>query len=441
LAYLRSIAHFRPRSNLFSSVFRIRNALAHATHLFFQEREFFYVHSPLITASDCEGAGEMFQVTTLLPPRGEVIPESSGPSIEALQQLKANVEEKGNAVRDLKAAKAGKDEISAAVKQLTEAKAELAKLEATPIKVGGLPQTPEKTLDYSRDFFTSPTYLTVSGQLQAEIFAQALSNVYTFGPTFRAEVSHTSRHLAEFWMIEPEIAFSNLEDCMQLAEDYVRFCCKYVLEHNLEDLKQIDEYHDREQKQAEKSKGKAKGPEENVRTFTEPAVTRIQAVASTDFKRVSYTEAIDILLKSGKTFVEPVSWGIDLSSEHERFLAEEIFHGPTIIYNYPKDIKAFYMRQNEDGKTVAAMDVICPQIGELIGGSQREERYDVLSTRLKDLSLKEEDFWWYMDLRKFGTVPHSGFGLGFERLIMFTTGIENIRDVVPFPRYPEVCNF
>jgi len=438
LAFLRSIAHFRPRANLFGCVFRIRNALAHATHLFFQERHFFYVHSPLITASDCEGAGEMFQVTTLLPSPGQVIPDTTGPSAELVKQLKTKVEEKGNAVRELKAAKAGKDEITAAVKELTEAKAELAQVEATPITVGGLPQTPEKTLDYSRDFFASPTFLTVSGQLQAEIFAQALSNVYTFGPTFRAEVSHTARHLAEFWMIEPEIAFANLEDVMQLAEDYVRHCCNYVLEHNLDDLKQIDEYHDFQQKLAAKSKSKT---EENTRTFTEPAVTRLQAVANTGFKRVSYTEAIELLLKSGKKFTEEVSWGIDLSSEHERYLAEEIFHGPTIIYNYPKGIKAFYMRQNEDGKTVAAMDVICPQIGELIGGSQREERYDVLSDRLKELDLKEEDFWWYMDLRKFGTVPHSGFGLGFERLIMFTTGIENIRDVVPFPRYPEVCNF
>merc|ERR1711943_51281 len=415
LEYLRSVAHFRSRSNLFSAVFRVRNSLAAATHTFYQTRNFMYCHSPIITASDCEGAGEMFQVSSLLPPGNTVVPEREGPDTAAIEAASKQVEEIGNEIRTLKESGGSKNTIKNLVKKLKKAKTEVETLQSVPTKIGGLPQTDDHKIDYSRDFFGQPTFLTVSGQLQAEVMACSMSAVYTFGPTFRAEESHTSRHLAEFWMIEPEVAFCDLTDLMQLAEDYVRFCCQYVLDHNLADLQTIDAWS--ESKAKRDAKVKKKGTE-NVRTYTEP---------------------IDILNKSGK--FGNVEWGIDLPSVQERYLAEEVYKGPVIVYNYPKEIKAFYMRANEDGKTVAAMDVLCPQIGELIGGSQREERLDTLLAKMAELGLEEEHFSWYLDLRRFGTVPHAGFGLGFERLVMFATGMENIRDVIPFPRVPQSCLF
>ena len=340
--YLRTQAHLRPRTNLFSAVFRIRSLAAQAIHAFFAERNFVYVHTPLITASDCEGAGEMFRVTTL----------------------------------DLNNLPKGED---------------------------------GKVLD-KEDFFGRPSNLTVSGQLNVECFAQAFRNVYTFGPTFRAEKSYTPRHAAEFWMIEPEIAFADLEDDMELAEDMLKYVIADVL---------------------------AKAPEEMefLNSFVDKGlIERLQHVVNSKFARVSYTDAIDILLKADKQFEYPVHWGMDIQTEHERYLAEEHFGSPVCVYNYPKEIKAFYMRQNEDGKTVAAVDVLVPGIGELIGGSQREERLDVLEARIRELGLDMDSYWWYLELRKYGTTPHAGFGLGFERLIMYLTGVSNIRDVLPFPR-------
>ena len=340
--YLRTQAHLRPRTNLFSAVFRIRSLAAQAIHAFFAERSFVYVHTPLITASDCEGAGEMFRVTTL----------------------------------DLNNLPKGED---------------------------------GKVLD-KEDFFGKPANLTVSGQLNVECFAQAFRNVYTFGPTFRAEKSYTPRHAAEFWMIEPEIAFADLEDDMELAEDMLKYVIADVL---------------------------AKAPEEMefLNSFVDKGlIERLQHVVNSKFARVSYTDAIDILLKADKKFEYPVHWGMDIQTEHERYLAEEHFGSPVCVYNYPKEIKAFYMRQNDDGKTVAAVDVLVPGIGELIGGSQREERLDVLEARIKELGLDMDSYWWYLELRKYGTTPHAGFGLGFERLIMYLTGVSNIRDVLPFPR-------
>lgn len=344
--FLRTIAHLRPRTNTQGAVLRIRSALAHATHLFFQGRGFHYVHTPLITGSDCEGGGEMFQVTTVNP----------------YQAKKQNVDPK-------------------------------------------------------EDFFGKPTYLTVSGQLEGEILACALSDVYTFGPTFRAENSNTSRHLAEFWMIEPEMAFADLRDNMECAESYLKFCIKYVLEHSKQDMEFFDK-------------------------MIEPGlINRLENVLNNDFTRLSYTDAIDILQKSGQSFEFPVEWGTDLQSEHERYLAEKHFQKPVILYNYPAKIKAFYMRANDDGKTVAAMDILVPKIGEIIGGSQREERLDVLEEKIQSLGLNKQDYWWYLELRKYGTVPHAGFGLGFERLVLFITGLENIRDVIPFPRFPGHSEF
>ena len=340
--YLRTQAHLRPRTNLFSAVFRIRSLAAQAIHAFFAERSFVYVHTPLITASDCEGAGEMFRVTTL----------------------------------DLNNQPKGED---------------------------------GKVLE-NEDFFGKPANLTVSGQLNVECFAQAFRNVYTFGPTFRAEKSYTPRHAAEFWMIEPEIAFADLEDDMELAEDMLKYVIADVL---------------------------AKAPEEMefLNSFVDKGlIERLQHVVNSKFARVSYTDAIDILLKADKKFEYPVHWGMDIQTEHERYLAEEHFGCPVCVYNYPKEIKAFYMRQNDDGKTVAAVDVLVPGIGELIGGSQREERLDVLEARIKELGLDMDSYWWYLELRKYGTTPHAGFGLGFERLIMYLTGVSNIRDVLPFPR-------
>jgi asparaginyl-tRNA synthetase len=347
--YLRTIAHLRPRTNTQSAVARIRNALSLATHLFFQERGYLYVHTPIITASDCEGAGEQFLVTTLDP--------------------------------------------------------------------GNPPRHSDGTTDFTKDFFCKPAYLTVSSQLNIETYACALSDVYSFGPTFRAENSNTSRHLAEFWMIEPEMAFADLKDNMECAEAFLKYLFNYVLNHCAEDMEFFD-------------------------TFIEKGVIeRLRHVAESPFASLTYTEAVEILKKSGKTFQFPVEWGIDLQSEHERYLAEEYCKKPVILTDYPAKIKAFYMRDNDDGKTVAAMDVLVPKIGEIIGGSQREERLERLEKKIVDFGLNPEDYWWYLQLRKYGTVPHAGFGAGFERLVQFTTGIENIRDAIPFPRFPGHADF
>jgi len=359
LETLRSLAHLRPRTNTFGAMARVRNACAFATHRFFQESGYVYVHTPLITASDCEGAGEMFQITTLLKNGTSSIP-------------------------DIPTLKDG------------------------------------KTIDYTQDFFGKPSFLTVSGQLNGEMYATALAKIYTFGPTFRAENSHTSRHIAEFWMIEPEIAFADLNDNMDVAEAYLKYVVQFVLENNMEDMKFFDKH-------------------------VEPGVIdRLKHVLSTPFKRLTYTEAVELLVaavKKGKKFENKVEWGVDLQSEHERYVTEEIFKQPVILTNYPKEIKAFYMRLNEDGKTVRAMDVLVPKIGEIIGGSQREERYDVLIERIEQLKLDKEAYKYYLDLRRFGSVVHSGFGLGFERLVMFVTGLENIRDAIPFPRWPGHAEF
>ncbi len=342
--FLREIPHLRPRTNLFGAVFRVRSRLSFAIHAFFQERGFFHVHTPIITTSDCEGAGEMFRVTTLdpcNPPRCE----------------------------------------------------------------GG-------SIDHRQDFFGQETHLTVSGQLEGEAFASALGKIYTFGPTFRAENSHTSRHASEFWMVEPEIAFCDLEGDMDLAESFVKTVIKDVLENNQEDMDLFANFID-------------KGLRE-----------RLEFVMERPFRRVTYTEAVEILEKSGKKFEHEVRWGANLQSEHERYLTEEHFNCPLTVYNYPKEIKPFYMRVNDDGKTVAAMDVLVPGIGEIVGGSQREERLDILTDRMKGAGIEEKDYRWFTDLRRYGSVPHSGFGLGFERLLMFITGVSNIRDVIPFPRTP-----
>lgn len=347
--FLRSIAHLRPRTNTIGAVTRVRSALAFATHQFFQSRDFLYIHTPIITASDCEGGGKMFQVTTL----------------------------------DLEKP----------------------------------PKNASYQIDYEKDFFGKPAYLTVSGQLNAETLACALSDVYTFGPTFRAENSNTSRHLAEFWMIEPEMAFADLQDNMELAESYLKYLFKYILTHCQEDLQFFD------------------------RMISPGLLARLELVANSAFEKLTYTEAVGILEKSGKAFEFPVKWGIDLQSEHERFLTEEVFQKPLILTNYPKQIKAFYMRENADGKTVAAMDVLVPKIGEIIGGSQREERLDVLEEKLKEFNLSAHDYKWYLELRKYGSVPHAGFGAGFERVVQFATGMENIRDIALFPRYPGNAEF
>jgi asparaginyl-tRNA synthetase len=349
LEFLREISHLRVRSNTFGAAFRVRNALTHAIHTFFQERDFLYVQTPIITTSDCEGAGQMFGVTTL-------------------------------------------------------------DLQHPPLAADG-------TIDWQQDFFSKPAYLTVSGQLEAEIFASAFSNVYTFGPTFRAENSNTPRHLAEFWMIEPEMAFYELEDNMHLAEEFLKYIIHYVLEHCREDLEFFNQF-------IEKS-----------------VLATLQQVAQASFGHITYTDAVQELKKSGRAWEFPVEWGNDLQTEHERFLSEEIFKKPVIVTDYPKEIKAFYMRVNEDGKTVRAMDVLVPRVGEIIGGSQREERYDVLLPRLHDAGLDETAYWWYFDLRRYGSVPHSGFGLGLERMMMYLTGLKNIRDVIPFPRAPGNADF
>jgi len=349
IEYLREVAHLRPRTNIVGAVARVRHTLAQALHRFFHENGYFWVSTPLITASDTEGAGEMFRVSTL----------------------------------DLE----------------------------------NLPRDPQGKVDFDKDFFGKEAFLTVSGQLNAETYACALSKVYTFGPTFRAENSNTSRHLAEFWMLEPEVAFATLDDAAALAEAMLKYVFKAVLEERADDMAFFAERVDKE------------------------AIARLERFINTDFAQVDYTDAVDILLKSGQSFENPVSWGVDLSSEHERYLAEKHFKAPVVVKNYPKDIKAFYMRMNDDGKTVAAMDVLAPGIGEIIGGSQREERLDVLDARLAEMGLNKEDYWWYRDLRRYGTVPHAGFGLGFERLIAYVTGVQNVRDVIPFPRTPRNANF
>jgi asparaginyl-tRNA synthetase len=342
LEYLRTIAHLRPRSNTFSAVFRVRSLAAFAIHEFFQQRGFVYTHTPIITGSDCEGAGEMFRVTTL---------DMNNP-----------------------------------------------------------PRTEDGKIDYSQDFFGTETNLTVSGQLSAETFALAFRNVYTFGPTFRAENSNTARHAAEFWMIEPEMAFAELKDDMELAEDMVKYVINYVMENAPEEM-------------------------EFFNKFVDPGLfDRLSNVVNSEFGRVTYTEAVDILKKSGEEFAYPVEWGIDLQTEHERYLTEKVFKKPLFVTDYPKEIKAFYMRMNDDGKTVAAMDLLVPGVGEIIGGSQREERLDLLEKRIEELGLHKEDYWWYLELRKYGETKHAGYGLGFERIIMYITGVSNIRDVIPFPR-------
>jgi len=348
LEKLREWAHLRPRTNTISAVARVRNRISYSTHQFFQENGFFYIHTPIITASDCEGAGQMFRVTTL-------------------------------------------------------------PMDKLPVVDG--------RIDYSQDFFGRSAFLTVSGQLEGEIYATALSKIYTFGPTFRAENSNTSRHLAEFWMIEPEMAFYELSDNMQLAEAYLKRMVRDVLNDCGEDMAFFDQW------------------------VENGLLQRLQAVLDKEFVRLSYTEAIDILSRSGQKFDYPVAWGSDLQAEHERFLTEQHIQGPVILYDYPAAIKSFYMRRNEDGKTVRAMDVLVPGVGEIIGGSQREERLEVLQQRMLEMGLSEKDYWWYLELRKYGTVPHSGFGLGLERAVQFITGMTNIRDVIPFPRYPGSAEF
>ena len=400
--YLREIAHLRPRTNTIGAVTRVRNNLAFATHLFFQQRGFLYIHTPIITASDCEGAGQMFQVTTLLPEPHDVVGK--------VPTVSKNAGKEADKKKDKKKKEAPTDATVA-----TEVKPEEIKEAPKP------EQFHEKLVNYKKDLFGKPSFLTVSGQLSVENFCCALSDVYTFGPTFRAENSHTSRHLSEFWMIEPELAFATLEDDMACAEDYLKFCLQYVLTNNMEELKFFDQF------------------------IEKGIIERLQKVVDTPFRRVPYTEGVEILEKEiaagNVKFENKVYWGVDLASEHEKHLTEKIFNGPIILYNYPKDIKAFYMKQNDDGKTVQAMDILVPRIGEIIGGSAREENLEKLDQRITDCKLEKEAYWWYRQLREYGTVPHCGFGLGFERLVMMSTGIENIRDVIPFPRAPGQAEF
>ncbi len=346
--FLREIAHLRPRTNTFGAVFRLRNALAFAVHRFFQERGFLYIHTPIITGNDCEGAGQMFRVTTLDP---------------------------------------------------------------QPAEAAG------KAPDFSGDFFGKRTALTVSGQLEGELLATALGNIYTFGPTFRAENSNTTRHLSEFWMIEPEMAFATLEDDIELAEDFLKYIFKYCLDNCKEDMEFFDQ------------------------RIQKGAIANLDGIIQSEFATISYTEAVEILMKSGEKFEFPVKWGIDMQSEHERYLTEKKFRKPVIVIDFPREIKAFYMKVNADNKTVRAMDVLVPGIGEIIGGSEREDNYDVLKGRMIELGLNPDEYWWYLDTRKYGSVPHAGFGMGFERTIQFITGMQNIRDVIPFPRTPKSADF
>ncbi|RMF60659.1 MAG: asparagine--tRNA ligase [Calditrichaeota bacterium] len=350
--FLRTIAHLRPRTNTFNAVFRTRSVLAHAIHTFFQERDFVYVHTPIITGSDCEGAGEMFHVTTF---------DLNNPA--------------------------------------------------------SIPRTESGETDFRQDFFSRETNLTVSGQLEVETYCMAFRKVYTFGPTFRAENSNTPRHAAEFWMIEPEIAFADLQDNMDLAEEMMKFIIQYTIDRLPEEMEFFNQWID-------------KG-----------LLDRLHNIVSSTFERITYTEAIELLKKAKQTFEYPVEWGRDLQTEHERYLTEKVFQKPVFVSDYPKDIKAFYMRLNDDEKTVAAMDLLFPGVGEIIGGSQREERYDYLENRIKEMGLNVDDYWWYLQLRKYGTVPHAGYGLGFARAMMYITGMENIRDVIPFPRTPRNAEF
>jgi len=349
LEFLREIAHLRPRTNTFGCILRLRHAVSFAIHKYFNDHGFYYMHTPIITTSDAEGAGAMFRVTTL--------------------------------------------------------------------DLDKLPRNNDGKIDYAEDFFGKETSLTVSGQLEGELGAMALGAIYTFGPTFRAENSNTPRHLAEFWMIEPEMAFYEIKDNMDLAEDFLKYLIKYVLEHNIDDLDFLNNMYDKE------------------------LIERLKFVIDNEFVRLKYTEGIDILVASGQNFEFPVKWGVDLQAEHERYLVEKHFKKPVILTDYPKEIKAFYMKQNDDGKTVRAMDVLFPKIGEIIGGSQREEDFEKLNKRIKELNLPTKDLWWYLDTRKFGSAPHSGFGLGFERFMLFISGMSNIRDVIPFPRTPKNAEF
>jgi len=349
MEFLREIAHLRPRTNFFGCVLRLRHAMAFAIHQFFNNRGYFYMHTPLITGSDAEGAGAMFNVTTL--------------------------------------------------------------------DLNKVPKTDDGEVDYSKDFFGKPTCLTVSGQLEGELGALALGGIYTFGPTFRAENSNTPRHLAEFWMIEPEVAFFDIQDNMDMAEEFIKYLVNYALENNLDDIQFLNDMFDNE------------------------LIDRLHFVVTNNFIRLTYTEAIDILIQSKQKFEYKVEWGVDLQSEHERYLVEQHFHKPVILTDYPKAIKAFYMKQNDDGKTVRAMDVLFPKIGEIIGGSEREADYEKLTQRVHELGIPEKDVWWYLETRKFGSAPHAGFGLGFERLMLFITGMSNIRDVIPFPRTPQNADF
>ena len=433
LEYLRGIAHLRPRTNTIGAVTRVRNQLAYATHTFFQQHGFQYVNTPIVTASDCEGAGEQFQITTLINGIDGASSAAAAPAKPAASEAdiaaaKTAASEQGAAVKALKDAKkegkATKEEVDEAVAKLLALKAKAEALEHPPAAAaaaagGELPRDASGAVDYTKDFFGKPSYLTVSGQLNAEIYACAMRDVYTFGPTFRAENSNTSRHLAEFWMVEPELAFADLQDDMDCAEAYLKHCLTHVLEHCDEDLEFF---------------------EKNI--SKDDLRERLRGVATSDFARITYTEAVDHVLKAKKKFEFPVEWGCDLQSEHERYLTEEVFKNtPVIVRDYPKGVKAFYMRENEDGKTVAAMDVLVPKVGELMGGSQREERLDVLERRIEEVGLEKESYWWYLDLRRYGSVPHAGFGLGFERLVQYVTGVENIRDVIPFPRFPGSAEF
>ena len=418
LEYLRSIAHLRPRTNTIGAVARVRNQLAYATHKFFQEHGFLYANTPIVTASDCEGAGEQFQVTTLL--NGFAAAAAATP--EAIAAAEAAAKEQGEVVKAVKEAKkagdASKEDVDGAVAKLLSLKSEAEAL-AGAAEGASLPKKDDGSIDYSQDFFGKPSYLTVSGQLNGEIMACAVNDIYTFGPTFRAENSNTSRHLAEFWMVEPELAFADLNDDMDCAEAYLKYCLNHVLENCDEDLAFF-----------EKNISK-----DNLRE-------RLRSVATQEFARITYTEAVDHILNAKKKFEFPIKWGADLQSEHERYITEEVFKNrPVIVRDYPKDIKAFYMRLNDDNKTVAAMDVLVPRVGELMGGSQREERLDVLERRIEENGLEKESYWWYLDLRRYGSQPHAGFGLGFERLVCYVSGVENIRDAIPFPRYPGSAEF
>ncbi|KAK1686842.1 hypothetical protein QYE76_047690 [Lolium multiflorum] len=414
-AYIRDFVHLRARTYLISAVFRIRSELSFATEKYFRDEGFLHVHTPILTTSDCEGAGEMFQVTTLFSQAQKLeaeLKENPAPTQADIDAAKIVAKEKGDTVAQLKSAQATKQEISTTVSDLKKAKQDVLAMEERSKLKPGIPRREDGSVAFEKDFFKCPAYLTVSGQLHLETLACALGDVYTFGPTFRAEHSHTSRHLAEFWMVEAEFAFANLQDDMNYAESYVQYLCKWLLDHCQEEIEFMVKSHDKD------------------------AMERLKLVSSTPFERISYTKAVEILKDADRKFDNKVEWGIDLASEHERYLTEVVFKKPVIVFNYPKGIKAFYMRLNDDEKRVAAMDVLVPKVGELIGGSQREERLDVLEQRILDAGLPLERYDKYMDLRRYGSVRHSGFGMGLERMILFATGLDNIKDVIAFPRYP-----